>query len=109
MTSTRITAIALGIALLAPGTAAAQQDLRNPDNRPAVQTPAQDLRGPDAVDAGRSDLTAPASAPAAPRQSPAPTDDTPWLSIAIVLGATFAIAAAIVTQTRRRRTPRVTA
>src|SRR4051794_20086587 len=52
----RSTALALTLAALGTGTAAAQQDLRSPDTRDAAAAAAppagQDLRSPDARDAG---------------------------------------------------------
>jgi hypothetical protein len=94
------------------GTAAAQ-DLRSPDTRDAARTsslagttePAQDLRSPDARDAAEGRLPGQPNwpgneLPLAPESLPtAPSDDVPWLPIALSL----AVVAAGVTHVYRLR------
>ena len=81
-----------------------------------TSAPRQDLRSPDARDAARPKTRSVVTAalaqeryyssygepePLAVPQSPSPSDDTPWLPIALSIGAALAILAATATQFRR--------
>ena len=137
----RTAALAFMLAALAAPTAAAQQqDLRSPDardaGRAAPAAPKQDLRSPDARESGRTAAPAAAgealaqeryypsygtrassaalaeeqylsshgqSAPQTRPQSPVPSDDTPWLPIALSIAAALVILAATATRFRRLR------
>ena len=98
------TAAGLATALLAAcpiGPASAQQDLRSPDARDAgLASEArhyQDLRSPDARDAGR--------VPSTPSPAPSPTDDgTNWGDIGIVAGgALLLVGLGVLAMLSRRR------
>jgi hypothetical protein len=98
------------------GTAAAQ-DFRSPDTRDAARTsslagtvePAQDLRSPDARDAAEGLLPGQPSwpghflQPAQDSQPAAPSDETPWLPIALIVVAGTAGAAHLHRLRIRRR------
>jgi hypothetical protein len=130
----RTAALALTLVALGAPIAAAQQDLRSPDSRDAARAataPKQDLRSPDSRDAAASaraqerhytsygdPATSAALAqeryltsygepePLTRPQAPAPSDDTPWLPIALSIAAALAIVAASATQLRRLRSRR---
>ena len=96
----RITCIAaLALAVLAFGgpVAAAQQDLRSPDTRDAASA---------ALAPERYFSSYGAPEPVTRTQSPAPSDGTPWLPIALSAGAALAVIALSSTQLRRVRTRR---
>jgi hypothetical protein len=123
-------------ALAAPTAAAQQQDLRSPDTRDAARSstaaaPQQDLRSSDgrAVANARSQERSYSSYGGDKRkiviprygtitvgrgepellgvsQSPAPSDDTPWLPIALSITGALVIVAASATQLRRLRVRR---
>jgi hypothetical protein len=98
------------------GTAAAQ-DLRSPDTRDAARTsslagttePAQDLRSPDARDAAEGLLPGQPNwpghylAPDAPELPATPSDDMPWLLIALAFAVVLAGATHLYRLRVRRR------
>ena len=70
------------------------QDLRSPDRQVAAVT-GQDLRSPDAADTSAPVKSSPVQA--------VDKDETPWLTIALALGACLALAGAAATAGRIRR------
>jgi hypothetical protein len=137
VTAPRILRIAIACALLATAMSTAAsarplQDLRSPDARDAAQTSSlagtishtrQDLRSPDSRDAARAEEIALAQErydasyrepePPVVAQSPAPSDDSPWLPVALFVAAAFAVIAASAVgvgrvRIRRRRAAQAT-
>jgi hypothetical protein len=118
---TRSTALGLALAAVAAPTAAAQQDLRNPDTRDAArssqQAPAdslsQDLRSPDTRDAaeGRGTIHSPeVTVIKVPQASPTPDAGLDWgdtgIGAAGMLGLILLGLGAALTVTHRRQGPR---
>jgi hypothetical protein len=112
----RTAALALALAALgAPTAAAQQQDLRSPDTR----DPARAAADPHAHERYYSYYGTPDTSAAlaqerylssygepeslTPPESPVPSDDTPWLSIALSITGALVIVAASATQLRRLR------
>jgi hypothetical protein len=113
----RTLASALAISALAVPVAGAAQvtDLRAPDQQ--VPSSSQDLRSPDAADAGRpvspQDLRSPDAADAGRPVSTQPirsasvqSDETPWSTIGLALLGCLALAGTAATAGRIRRTRR---
>jgi len=100
----RTAALALALAALgAPTAAAQQQDLRSPDTRDLARAAADPLaqRYYSSYQQYLSSYDEPESL--TPPQSPVPSDDTPWLSIALWITGALVIAAASATHFRRLR------
>jgi hypothetical protein len=105
-------------AISGPAAARPQQDLRSPDARDAgrtsslagtTSTPRQNLRSPDARDVEialaqeRYYSSYGEPEPLTLPQSPIPSDDTPWLPIALSIASALVIVAASAIQLRRLR------
>ena len=86
----------LASAISGPTAAQAQQDLRDPDARAVANALAQE----------RYYSSYGEPKPLSPPHAPAPSDDTPWLPIALSITAALTIAAASATRLRRLRIPR---
>jgi hypothetical protein len=114
---------ALACALLLPATSGAAAGQPNQERQAAALAQERyysSYAEPQPIDAATSDALAQERQyssygqpqPLAPPQSPAPSDDTPWLAIALSIAAAVAIAAASATRLRqhgirRRRAARI--